>query len=70
VLSLITKNGVIEIVSRPLCGFWRIDDRQLEFYPCVESFIEYHIKKGNTNTLLKSLGPIMKKGKVVKILED
>jgi hypothetical protein len=30
VLSSITKKGEIESASRPLCGFWSIDDRQLE----------------------------------------
>jgi hypothetical protein len=32
---------------------------------------KYDIKKGNTNDMLKSIWPTMKKkGKVVKILED
>jgi hypothetical protein len=30
VLSSITKKGEIESASRPPCGFWRIDDQQLE----------------------------------------
>jgi hypothetical protein len=30
VLSSINKKGEIESASRPLCGFWRIDDQQLE----------------------------------------
>jgi hypothetical protein len=29
-LSSITKNGEIESASRPLCGFWMGDDKQLE----------------------------------------
>jgi hypothetical protein len=28
-LSSITKKGKIESASRPLCGFWIIDDQQL-----------------------------------------
>jgi hypothetical protein len=30
VLSSITKKGKIESASRLSCGFWRIDDQQLE----------------------------------------
>jgi hypothetical protein len=30
-LPSITKKGEFESVSRPPCGFWRIDDQQLEF---------------------------------------
>jgi hypothetical protein len=30
VLSSITKKGEIESASSPPCGFWRIDDQQLE----------------------------------------
>jgi hypothetical protein len=29
-LSSITKKGEIESASRPPCGFWRIDDQQLD----------------------------------------
>jgi hypothetical protein len=60
-----------ESASRPPCGFWRIDDRQLEVEPCVKSFVEYHIEKGNTNALLKFIWhTMMKKGKVAKTFED
>jgi hypothetical protein len=60
-----------ESASRPPCGFWRIDDQQLEIYPCVESFAEHDIEKGNTNTKLKSICPTMKKkGKDTKIFKD
>jgi hypothetical protein len=52
----------------PHVGFWRIDDQQLEIQPCIESFVMNIIEKGNTNDVLKSLWPTMKKkGKVVKI---
>jgi hypothetical protein len=52
-LSSITKKGKIESASRPPCGFQRIDDQQLEIYPCVESFVVYDIQKGNTNDEIK-----------------
>jgi hypothetical protein len=48
-LSSITKKGEIESESRPPCGFWRIDDQQLDIYPCVESFVVYNIQRGNTD---------------------
>jgi hypothetical protein len=37
----------------PPCGFWRIDDQQLEIYHCVESFVVYDIQKGNTHNEIK-----------------
>jgi hypothetical protein len=37
-----------ESASRPLCGFWRIDNQQLDIQPYVESFIVYNIQRGNT----------------------
>jgi hypothetical protein len=46
-LSSITKKGEIASVSRLPCGFWRIDDQQLDIQPCVESFVVYYIQKGN-----------------------
>jgi hypothetical protein len=46
VLTSITKKGEIERASRPPCGFWRIDDQQLEVYPFAKSFVEYFIQKG------------------------
>jgi hypothetical protein len=71
VLSPITKKREIKSASRPLCEFWRIDDQQLEIYPCIASFVVDVIEKGNMNDVLKSLWPTMKKmGKVVKIFED
>jgi hypothetical protein len=51
--------------------FWRIDNQQLEIQPCIESFVVSVIEKGNTNDVLKSLWPTMKKkGKVMKVFED
>jgi hypothetical protein len=38
-----TKGGDIESASRPSCGFWRIEDQQLDIQPCVESFVVYII---------------------------
>jgi hypothetical protein len=52
-LSSIIKKGEIESASRSLCGFWRIDDQQLEIKPCVESFVVYDIQKGNMNDEIK-----------------
>jgi hypothetical protein len=43
----------LESASRPLCEFWRIDDQQLEVYPFVESFVEYHIGKRQYELCIK-----------------
>jgi hypothetical protein len=71
VLSSITKKGEIDSASRSSCGFWRIDDLQLEIQSYIESFVVNIIEKGNTNDVLKSLWPMMKKNrKVIKIFEN
>jgi hypothetical protein len=44
-------NSPSESASRPPCGFWRIDDQQLE----VESFVVHDILKGDMNNELKIL---------------
>jgi hypothetical protein len=40
---------VTESAFRPPCGFWRIDDQQLDIQAYVESFVVYNIQKGNTD---------------------
>jgi hypothetical protein len=71
VLSSITKKGEIESADRLPCGFWRIDDQQLEIYPCIKNFVVNVFEKGNPNDVLKSLWPMMKKrGKVTKVFDD
>jgi hypothetical protein len=50
-VNVIDCKWVYESASRPPCGFWRIDEQQLEFKPCVASFVEHHVEKGNMNRL-------------------
>jgi hypothetical protein len=42
-------SSLAESASTPPCGFWRIDDQQLDIEYCVESFVVYNIPRGNTD---------------------
>jgi hypothetical protein len=53
---VLTMDTTTESASSPPCGFWRIDDQQLEIYPCVVSFVVYDIQKGNNDEIKFYMG--------------
>jgi hypothetical protein len=60
-----------ENASRPPCGFWRIDDQQLDILPCVESFVVYNIQKGNRDDEINFyMGINDEKGKSLRRIKD